>query len=107
MIATVLFLDLCAVTLGLYYVYRYLSARRPPLPPGPPGFPLVGNLFDIPKSSSCIKFTTYKEKYGRISSLSTMGKTIIVINDQTTAIDLLEKRSTIYSDRAVTPFMKM
>lgn len=38
-------------------------------------------------------------------SLQAMGKTIVVINDYETAVDLLDKRSTIYSDRPVLPML--
>lgn len=38
-------------------------------------------------------------------SLQAMGKTIVVINDYDTAVELLDKRSTIYSDRPVLPML--
>lgn len=34
------------------------------LPPGPPGLPVVGNIFDIPKSRPWVKFAEWTEKYG-------------------------------------------
>ena len=41
---------------------------------------------------------------GPISSVSAHGTTFIIVNDMDIAVDLLEKRSPIYSDRFVTTF---
>jgi hypothetical protein len=38
---------------------------------------------------------------GEIISLSAFGTTLVVLNDKDDAINLLEKRSAIYSDRTV------
>ena len=40
------------------------------LPPGPPGLPLVGNLFDIPKTDQWVYFYEQSKKYGESSSSS-------------------------------------
>jgi hypothetical protein len=41
---------------------------------------------------------------GPISSVNALGTRVIIINDLQTAIDLLETRSSIYSNRPVFPF---
>jgi len=41
---------------------------------------------------------------GPISSVTVFGKTVVVINELQTAIDLLDQRSTIYSGRPIFTF---
>ncbi|KAI0033580.1 cytochrome P450 [Vararia minispora EC-137] len=67
---------------------------RAPLPPGPQGLPLVGNVLDIPSSYPHKVFAEWKYKYGTI-----FGKPYIIINDLDIATELLERRSALYSDR--------
>ncbi|KAH9054043.1 hypothetical protein EDB83DRAFT_2393916 [Lactarius deliciosus] len=40
------------------------------------------------------------DEYGEMMYVSALGKGVLVINSPRVAIDLLEKRSNIYSDRA-------
>ena len=37
--------------LGGYITYHRYQIRRSKLPPGPPGLPFAGNIFDIPKQN--------------------------------------------------------
>ncbi|GLA93934.1 hypothetical protein AtubIFM57143_000787 [Aspergillus tubingensis] len=86
------------------YVVRLSHFRKRgalPLPPGPKGLPLVGNIHDLPPHGSreWEHWLKHKDIYGPISSVSTPGNTLIIINDAKVAIDLLEKRSAQYSSR--------
>lgn len=48
---------------------RLLDAkRRLPLPPGPPGLPIVGNIFDIPEENFWWKYKEWGDQYGSSSS---------------------------------------
>lgn len=102
-------LDIAAVLYGVYLFNCLNSLRRPPLPPGPKGLPLIGNLLDLPRDSgyNWVHLAKYKALYGPISALSIMGQDIIILNDQKTSIDLLDKRSSNYSDRPAFPFAYM
>ncbi|KAK7443505.1 hypothetical protein VKT23_015677 [Stygiomarasmius scandens] len=88
---------LCVGALVVVWIAR--NARRLPLPPGPPGIPIVGNIFDLQTTGSFFQFTEWKKKYGPIISLNLLGQTVIVLNNHKVAGDLLDRRSTIYSDR--------
>ncbi|KAJ7639239.1 cytochrome P450 [Roridomyces roridus] len=70
-----------------------------PFPPGPKGTFLLGNALDLPLSKPWITFTEWAKTYGPIVHLSVFGKHIIVLNDLKYAIDILDKKSRIYSNR--------
>ncbi|EIM88908.1 cytochrome P450 [Stereum hirsutum FP-91666 SS1] len=76
------------------------SALKPKrnLPPGPKGLPLVGNLFQLPQFQ-WLRFTEWKEEFGPIFSLNFAGQPVVVLNSHKVTTDLLDRRSTIYSDR--------
>ncbi|KAL4247164.1 cytochrome P450 family protein [Abortiporus biennis] len=87
----------------VYAVDRWVK-RRPtlPLPPGPKGLPIVGNLFDAPVADPEIHktFRQWSEKYGSdIVFFALPSQPTLIINKAKIAFDLLEKRSHIYSDR--------
>ena len=43
------------------------TRQRAPLPPGPKGLPVIGNVLDMPKSHEWYKFTEWNEQYGMFS----------------------------------------
>ncbi|KAK0434401.1 cytochrome P450 [Desarmillaria tabescens] len=79
----------------------YRTRRNEPFPPGPKGLPLAGNLLDIPSEKEWLTFAKWGEIYGDILSISILGRRMVVINSAQTAIDILEKKSIIYSERPV------
>ncbi|TFK32637.1 cytochrome P450 monooxygenase [Crucibulum laeve] len=95
---------LLLVVLSLFLGQRVWRWRRTPFPPGPRGIPLVGNIFDLPKKYEWIHWAKYKDMYGPISSVSVMGTRIVLLNSLDACIELLERRSSIYSNRPVLPF---
>ncbi|KAF8885565.1 cytochrome P450 [Gymnopilus junonius] len=73
--------------------------KHPPLPPGPPADPIIGHLRMIPKDDPGGFFYELSKKYGKIAHLRIPGRTMIILNSAQAAMDLLDKRSGIYSDR--------
>ncbi|KAJ7250652.1 cytochrome P450 [Mycena rebaudengoi] len=88
-----------AISSALIYNTLTKPRRSAPLPPGPRGLPLLGNLLDLPKSHSWETFALWGEKYGGIIHVVATGTNIIVINDADYAMAMLDKKSRLYSDR--------
>jgi hypothetical protein len=54
-------------TFAGYVYWRYTMRKRSslPYPPGPSGFPLIGNLLDMPTEYEWLAFKKYAEQYGK------------------------------------------
>ncbi|KAF8075301.1 cytochrome P450 oxidoreductase [Lyophyllum atratum] len=92
---------------GLAVLSLYLFSqkiRNRSLPPGPRGLPIVGNMFDMPKEYEWEHWAKHKDLYGPISTVNVLSTRVIIINDLQTALDLLETKSSIYSNRPTFPF---
>lgn len=55
-------LALIFVVFASVYLARR-KARASPFPPGPPGRPLIGNVFDMPRSNEWIKYNEWCREY--------------------------------------------
>ena len=116
-----------ALSAVIYIGYQSSLSRRGtrslPLPPGPPGWPLVGNLFDIPMECPWLAYRDLGRRYSNGGWTSTVGverfsntasfgnragkfvylnvgvQSLLVVNDFGSAVKLLEKRAAIYSSR--------
>lgn len=65
MFATSALLDSLAVLLLIYVVRVLVFGGRPSRsPPGPPGWPFIGNVFDIPTTYQWETFTAWGDKWG-------------------------------------------
>ncbi|GLB41345.1 putative cytochrome P450 family protein [Lyophyllum shimeji] len=92
-------IDLFAAALGLYVLYRYLStSSKSPLPPGPRGLPIIGNVADMPSKKDWLTFAEWGRKYGGICSVKLFGQPMIIINS---AEIMSEFEGAKYSDRPV------
>ncbi|KAI1795415.1 cytochrome P450 [Ganoderma leucocontextum] len=76
-----------------------LRKRRDPMPPGPAGWPIIGNAFDVPVNYQWKTFAKWGERWGDLVSIVLLGQPLVIINSYKHAYELLEKRSAIYSDR--------
>ncbi|KAK7035675.1 cytochrome P450 [Favolaschia claudopus] len=88
-----------AISLTIWLRLYYSRKKKMPLPPSPKGYPLVGNVFDMPPSQSWITFAEWGKKYGGIMSVTLMGQPFIIINDPAIATEVLDQRGNNYADR--------
>ncbi|KAJ7281442.1 cytochrome P450 [Mycena rebaudengoi] len=90
--------------LGIFAIAYALNSRKRtklPLPPGPPKLPFIGNLLDIPPGFEWETYMEWSKKYDSdIIHLNAVGTSMIVLSSAEAINDLLEKRSSTYSDRS-------
>ena len=118
-----LYVPILLTVLFAVWVTRKIR-RHPPLPPGPAGLPILGNMFDLPKEKAWLKYTELAHHHSMsfsaraayyltifaetdILSFQVLTQTAIVLSSADVARALLEKRSDIYSDRPVSVMDKL
>ena len=106
---------------GLCFLWLWLTKdtiRASSLPPGPKGLPFIGNALSVPTSMPWKVFRDWSAIYGMITKcnrtdecnhdffgtgdvmlLKIPTRNILVLSSVQAAVDLLEKRSEIYSSR--------
>ncbi|KAF8550635.1 cytochrome P450 [Imleria badia] len=101
MAQAVSFVNVCLFGAGLYLIKRILfdSRRSSPLPPGPTGWPVIGNLGQISLEKSWEDFAALGKNYGHISSISVLGTRYVVLNSSKAISAILEKQSVKCSNR--------
>ncbi|KAF9459517.1 cytochrome P450 [Collybia nuda] len=92
---------------ALYIWVRRRSKNRPPFPPGPPGDPLIGHIRLVPPDNQELLFYQWGKTYGDVMHLRFLHRDVIVLNSVKAAVELLDKRSIIYSDRPWFPIFEM
>ncbi|KAI0092995.1 cytochrome P450 [Irpex rosettiformis] len=97
---SIIILGVVLLCTAAVFIRASKKCRKLPLLPSPPADPLIGHLRIFPDTQVIGEtFHAWSLKYGDIFSLRVPGKTIVVLNTEKAAYDLLEKRSAIYSDR--------
>ncbi|KAK7462288.1 hypothetical protein VKT23_007888 [Stygiomarasmius scandens] len=83
--------------LALFYLRKKNPDAR--YPPGPRGIPILGNLFQLNPKASWRTFAKWGELYGPITYINVAGQPIVILNTKKVAVDLLEHRASITSER--------
>ncbi|KAF9479115.1 cytochrome P450 [Pholiota conissans] len=85
--------------------YWRRNPRNLPLPPGPKGYPLIGNLFDAPIEKPWLVYNEWAKVYGDMIYFEVLGQRFLILNSLEKIEDLFEKRSFNYSDRMRMPMV--
>ncbi|CAM8966951.1 unnamed protein product [Rhodiola kirilowii] len=94
----ILFTTLLALISVAFFV---TLSKQPKLPPGPPGWPVVGNLFQVARSGK--PFFQYVQelipKYGNILTLRMGTRTMIIISSAELAHEALIQKGPLFASR--------
>ena len=113
----------------LHTVFAFHDHRRrrgSPYLPGPPSWPIIGNLLDVPNLSPWLVYANMSKKYGKpvtppgvaslnlnlrssggVVCLQVFGQVVIVLSSLTAIKDLVERRGELYADRTPCPIFEM
>ncbi|TFK74225.1 cytochrome P450 [Pluteus cervinus] len=103
-------LSITLIVLALAFVIRKYqqTIAKKDYPPGPKPRIFVGNAFDLPIDKGWETYARWSKEYNSdIVHATALGEHIIVLNSRQSAIELLEKRGSIYSSRPVIPMFEL
>jgi len=98
MLSSTVYVYLFGFFVALLFIRKKLRVPLP-LPPGPRGYPIIGNVYDIPHEYAWHTYAEWAKKYGDIMYFNVLGTSTIVLNSLKATMELLDKRSSNYSDR--------
>ncbi|KAH9855895.1 cytochrome P450 [Lenzites betulinus] len=92
---------LCLCASLLIYISKHFRRRtaQQPLPPGPRALPIIGNALDLPTKNMPAVVQDLCSRHGEVVYLNVFGQSMLLLGSHEAAVELLDKRSLIYSDR--------
>lgn len=88
-----------AIAVVLVCLIWSLTGRRKGLPPGPPCFPIIGNVGLFKPSESTQAHRKLREIYGDVYSVMVFHKPMIIVNGFQRIRELLVKHGDVLSER--------
>ncbi|KAI4354931.1 hypothetical protein L6164_003754 [Bauhinia variegata] len=77
------------------------SQTSPKLPPGPPPYPIIGNLLDLVGDKAYRALTNLSKTYGKLMTLKLGSTTAIIISSPEMAKEALHKHDLAFSSRTI------
>ncbi|CAE6477386.1 unnamed protein product [Rhizoctonia solani] len=87
---------LVLLSLRVWFTHIRVPLR---LPPGPPGHFISGNLKEFKSPQRWKTFAKWREVYGDIVHLRVLGRSVVVINELHSTLDVLTKQSAVTAGR--------
>lgn len=94
------FLLLFLLPLILYFIFTNSKSHKPPLPPGPTPWPIIGNIPQA-KAMTHVSLTNLAKTYGPLMSFKLGTKHLIVGSSSNAAVEILRNNDRILSARSV------
>ncbi|TFK48765.1 cytochrome P450 [Heliocybe sulcata] len=96
---TIALVDILLAAVGCIILKRFLTRTPAPYPPGPKGWPIIGNIFDMPTEHKWLAPSEWADKWGEITYVNLLGQNFVFLNSAKAVNTLFEARSAIYSNR--------
>ncbi|OVA16385.1 Cytochrome P450 [Macleaya cordata] len=96
----------CAAAAALLLLrLKFITSGRPRLPPGPRGWPVVGNMFDLGTSSHA-NLAGLKDKYGPLIWIRLGSINTLVISSAEAAMDMFKNHDQSFCNRHLNEVLK-
>ncbi|KAK3039261.1 hypothetical protein RJ639_027965 [Escallonia herrerae] len=95
------FFPLVVLSLISFIFIERLSSQRPPLPPGPYAWPIVGNLFQVGKVLLHVRLATLAKVHGPLMSIRLGRRLLVVASSPAAAAAFLKTHDRTLSGRYV------
>ena len=86
---------------------RNSTSTKPNLPPGPKGWPIVGNLLSLNPKTPYVSLSKMAAQYGPIFSLRFGSFPVVVLSSYDAVKEAFVKRGEDYDDRPRVPVMEI